>query len=105
MVSLISDLPNQNANQITIRVFMNYSKIQFRMPLLPCIMSSPEDITKQILQYSATFVGTMNPTKATWVWLPGAGRVEDEDDDTYIARKTLEIEDGPAYIAGTDGTP
>lgn len=102
LVSILSDLPNQNANQLNIRIFMDYSKVQFRIPLAPLIMSSPEDVTKQILQFSATFNAQLNPSKPTWVWLPGVGREENEDDEAYIARKALEIVDEPAYDPAMD---
>lgn len=71
MVGLLGNLPNQNADQVTIDIFFDYSRVNFYVPIFPIIPCGPSDFAKQILQYSETFNGRTTRLKEDFVWLPG----------------------------------
>lgn len=69
LVGLISSLPNQNANKITLSIFFDFSRIFFKVPIFPIIPGPPTTAGKEILKYSDT-VKINNFTKAQAIFLP-----------------------------------
>jgi hypothetical protein len=77
----LSDLPNNNSNQITFEIFFDYSDIQFYTPMLPFLASTNTDSDKQILNVSAT-INNRSFTKLTAVWgISGLNQRLEEDNE------------------------
>lgn len=68
LIGLLGDLPNQNANEITISVFFDYSDVNFHVPVLPIIPAFPTDPTKTQLDYNASMAVSNLPTKVNAVF-------------------------------------
>lgn len=101
--SLVSNLPNQNADQVTIRFFFDFSQIEFECPIFPIIPTVPSAYGKQILAYSSTFNNFMNPSKATYIFLPAAspsGEFTEEEEELAIAM----VEEAP-YVEDLEVEP
>jgi len=67
LVGILGNLPDQNANQITISIFFDYSDVSFAVPVMPIIPAPPSVQGKRQLDFNAT-VDVVNPTKATAVF-------------------------------------
>jgi len=72
-ISMQGDLPHPDSSQITFNMYYDWSRVEFAMPMLPMIASSPT-YKKQILLFNKTFqnktgVQVEDPDK--WDWLPG----------------------------------
>lgn len=92
LFSLLTGLPNDASNQITVRIFFDYSTVEFETPMFPIIPTVPTNPTKQILAWSTTFNGIANPAKNSYVFLPGSSFAE-ESESEYLERAKLEIVD------------
>lgn len=72
LVSIPTTLPDQNANQITIRVLFDYSQVEFYVPMYMFLSCVPTNFDKQILNYSETFVNkvinTIGNKESSWTW-------------------------------------
>lgn len=69
IVNSIANLPDQNANQITIEILFDYSNVTYLTPMIPIVPVPPTTRSRQLLDYSATFVGKPNVLKANFVYL------------------------------------
>jgi hypothetical protein len=88
----LSNFPNQNANQLVIDVFFDYSTVVFLVPIYPVISSIPDTISKNTLDVSATLAVTANPNKANFVWLSvhsNAEEIEEEPIEEQVANLTV----------------
>jgi hypothetical protein len=65
LVGILTSLPNQNIDQISISVFADYSEVSFSAPGLPVVPAQPTVVGHRQLDYNATFVGVANPSKAS----------------------------------------
>lgn len=95
--SILGNFPNQNQNQVTIRIFFDFSQVEFETPMLPVVPSVPTSPEKQILAYSTTFNGFQNPNKATWVFLPGAPTLDETEEDYLKRAKSSVVDDSDLY--------
>lgn len=68
LIGLLGDLPNQNANEITLSIFFDYSEVNFHVPVLPIIPAFPTDPTKTQLDYNASMAVSTLPTKVNAVF-------------------------------------
>lgn len=69
IVNSIADLPDQNANQITIEILFDFSNVTFLTPLIPIVPLPPTTRARQILDFSTTFNGKANLNKDEFTYL------------------------------------
>lgn len=85
LFGILSDVPNQNSNQVTFSFFFDYSDVQFYQPILPIIPTAPANFGRQIFRLSETLNTIPNFNFSTMIFLPGgSGLSEDEVDNLKI---------------------
>lgn len=62
------NIPNQNANQITMTVFFDYSNVNFEVPVFPVIPMGSNQFAQSFLNWTVTFLGLTAPPKGAWTF-------------------------------------
>jgi len=78
LFGFLSDVPNQNANQVTFSFFFDFSRVQFYTPMLPVIPTIPVDRERQILLVSKT-LETPSIIRELANYLPGSAALKTND--------------------------
>lgn len=89
LFGLLSNFPNQNADQVTLDFFFDYSRVQFYTPMSPIIPTVPNDPSRQILNFTKSFVGISVVTRDNATWLPGTTLLDEEEVDEKLKSITL----------------
>lgn len=77
------NIPDQNANQLVITVFFDYSTVNFEVPLFPVIPMGNNLYAAAFLNWSSTFIGKTVPVKAAWVFnTTTLSEILDEEENT-----------------------
>lgn len=92
------NVPNQNANQLTITVFFDYSNVNFEVPVFPIIPMGSNQYAQAFLNWSLSFVGTTALPKGTWIF--SAGFLSEKK----IKKKSKEAEATDSNLSTSDST-
>jgi len=84
LFGILSDMANQNANQLNFSFFFDYTNVQFYYPMLPIISTAPDNFGKQILEATFTLTSNVTVTHANSQFLP-----EDESEEFTTLRSVL----------------
>jgi hypothetical protein len=96
LIGPFTNLPDQNANQLTIDIFYDFSKLQYHVPIYPFINSPPNRPDRTIIDFTKTFnnrfVNISFNKRLTTVWFPSP--TKDEEDDSPVRTPIEEYLDG-----------
>jgi len=70
LFGIVSDMANQNANQLNFTFFFDYTNVQFYYPMLPIISTPPDNFERQILETTFTLTANNVITHANTKFLP-----------------------------------
>lgn len=73
------NVPDQNANQLVITVFFDYSTVNFEVPMFPVIPMGSNQYSNPFLNWSATFIGKPAPGKTLYVFNTSTLSIEEDD--------------------------
>lgn len=76
LFGILSNMANNNSNQLTFSFFFDYSQVQFYYPLLPTISTAPTNFEQQILEVTFTLTSNNMITHANSKFLPADENVQ-----------------------------
>jgi len=89
-ITPLTNVPSQNANQVTLSFFFDFSTVTFETPIYPVI---PMGINTgaSFLNYTATFLNTLPLAKILWVFAAPARELQAEDSMVDLSDKLEDL--------------